>query len=371
MSTNNILIKEAELRKLVRDSIAEALWTTSVVSEKLEVLDKNNAKEANDMVRKMYIDYLAKYKPMLKRKSGIEEITIGPYHFKGCMVLIYVDDSQWPDSKDKPCYRGGFRNYSDTQQFIDITFNNAAMKTFYDFRTALLHEFTHLLDSNRDKTSVDQGWYTMTGRFKNTNPITDIIYRLWTNTERNAYTTYSFSKDSSKMKEYLVSLEKKINDIEQYKDNGSLDSYWREVADYLFPDKVKPNTPVSAIKNYFIKKSRHLLEVFKKKCWQRHGQHYDDPNVTPDMKDLNYAADNKKMIDALSSTFLFDCLKMVKDGRTFDDWFQEKKAKYGRLTKKLAKYVWDREIPPIAQFLESDYKDDEVKQNWLRKIGYK
>ena len=231
------------------------------------------------------------------------------------------------------------------------------MQNYYLFRSVLLHEFTHVIDSNRRKNDINnRGWYRMEDKFENTNLITDIIYRLWTPTERNAYTSFSYDKDSKYMKDYIIILKDDIDKIESDKVPNITDDYWREIAGYLFPERLKPNTPIDAIKRYFIKKSRYLLQRFIQKCWQRHGQHYNDKNIIPDMNDMNYCAKNNEVYSLLYNDLSWNYWELFYGGQRFGDWFKKQKRNFPRLTKKLAKYVWNK----VMTNMPYDEDDQEV-----------
>lgn len=355
MSENNVHLTESSLRKLVRENISR------ILGENYQFLQDPSAEET---VKKIYIDYLSQYRKLAKAKKEVGPIYVSNFYWKGCTLMVTIDDRQFKDNSEIR-YHGYFKGGD--FPMISLTFNQLAMADYYTFRAAFLHEMTHVLDAENKGLSRNQGWYKMSHAFQNNNPVADIIYRLWTTTERNAYTTYAYEPTAANYKNYIARLSDKIDQVE--KSDIPL-AYWKSIAEYIFPGQFKENTSAEAIKNFFVKKSRFLLSKFAKKCQQRHERSQTDPNLSADWNDMYYQADNHERIKKLTEFFFNDIYRLVKNDGDFNTWFQEKKAKDKKLTKKLAKYVWDKEFPKTINSLKDDPEYFKNIIDWAKRKGY-
>jgi hypothetical protein len=103
--------------------------------------------------------------------------------------------------------------------------------------------------------------------------VNDILYRLWSRTERNAYVTISY-QNMKNCYEYIKMLEDEINEIEQSNTEENA-LCWIELHKVLYYcNEIKSLKPhinfdsdisINRCRKYFIKKSRYLLNKFSKK----------------------------------------------------------------------------------------------------------
>lgn len=349
-TTNDIKLDETVLRNIVRNTIKEAL------EEKFEVL-KNN--EAEDVCRRLYKSYLIKkqYNEKLAKSKRKEIITIKDSYLPKDNNSVAASISINVELND-PIQEVKYNGHLDpNRNMIFLTFNEFAMRDYETFRNVVFHELTHLLDNQhyRNETGFYHWGLYNDLRGNTNNPIANIIYRLWTPTERNAYTTYAYSKNLDFLNDYIKTLEKQINLLDQQPLNYAKPPFWLHVAKILLNKKYNNTEQWVLAKDNFVKKSRMLLDRFKKKAYQRFGQHHDDYQVyQPDMRDVKFQANNYNMIDKLSDSFMFDLFKLIKSDGDFKDWVAIKKQENPRLTNKLLKFIWDREFPKMLKVFMDD-----------------
>lgn len=363
---SNIKLDETVLRNIVRNTIKEAL------KEKFEVLKDN---EAEDMCRRIYKNYLIKrqYNDKLPKSKKEDIITVHDWYSpKGnqkitTAVSVNVNLS---DTTEENVYNGHLNpNTND----IYLMFNEYSMRKYETFRNVILHELTHVFD--REHYDNEKGFYhySLYNDLRNNinNPISSIIYRLWTPTERNAYTTYAYGKNLDSVKEYINMLETQINALDQNPLRYAKSPFWIHVAKMLLNKKYSSEDQWELAKDNFIKKSRMLLDRFKKKAYQRFGQHQDGyEDYQPDMKDVKFQASNYEMIDKLSDTFMLELFRLIKSDGDFKDWAAMKKQENPRLTNKLLKFIWDREFNKCMKTFLEEPEHNTTKIDWAKRHGY-
>ena len=262
------------------------------VCEAFEVLNDRNRQYNLDTIENLYVKLLFQFK---KNKKDInKDIRASQEWRSGMRLFAHVEHNTFA-SNDKPLYNGYF--YDKTKSIV-ITMNYATFLNFDTFRSVFLHEMTHYYDNDRKSVdwSHDSAYFLINNYVSTDGILGDIIYRLWSPTERNAYTTKVTEQSPEIYKNYIETLSKQINTLDdfQYDDNEKTEKLWKLIGKNLFPNKIKPNTPWQSIKNYFVNSSRVLLNKFERKCKQRYAYYKNNNNFQSNMKDLNFRANNFK-----------------------------------------------------------------------------
>ena len=176
---------------------------------------------------------------------------------------------------------------------------------FYNVKAMISHELTHKIDDKREKENRNKffrknssknykpimgrnfypkgsGYETVKSNCPINEYINNILYRLWSKTERNAYISNSYL-GMDFCNEYINSLKDEIDKIEESNIEDNIDC-WVELHKVLYYNNeiknIRPDSYVDGLgkhnvydtdislnrcKKYFIKKSRYLLEIFSKK----------------------------------------------------------------------------------------------------------
>lgn len=354
---NQLTITESQLEHIIKESILEAF----------EVLKPENIGDANKALQDLYAKYLSEMKKRPTRKIPYTgAINIGT-QWKGMTIYLDVDDSHFKDNST-PRYDGGYVRHNDSV-YITVTINHIGMKDYPTFREIMLHEMTHHFDNKRGRLGDEEkgARYLLNYVLDSNTMIGNILYRLWSETERNAYSTKVLYGGPEKYKDYIEVLRKQIDSIESYdKVNDNIIHIWQRVGAKLFADKIKPNTPWQTIRDMFVKKSRWFLQKFEEKCRQRYAQYYNNQEINPDMKALEYRGlhydDMKKAEEIVWNKVLF--------GKSFDEFYNSLQQDKIKINKTNAKSIYYKCMQQVLHSLEGDRKDFGEKFqdriNWMK-----
>lgn len=327
------------------------------ISEGLEIMKPENIEDVNRAIQDLYAKYI---KEISKRSRKVNPYADNSIHvggqWRGMYIYVTVDDSQFKDNST-PRYHGSYRHRAgeddDVYKSIWVTINHLGMKDYPTFREILMHEMSHYLDDKRGRIGNDESGarYILNYVVNDKTYIGDILYRLWTETERNAYSTKVLYGSPDKYKEYLQSLSDEIDKIESFQDNNAnVIHIWRRIGAILFPSKVRPNTPWMTIRDMFVKKSRFLLSKMGEKYRQRYAQHVNRQDINPNMKDLEYRGKHYDDMKKASE----QCYYYIIRDKDLSQFSENLKQQGIRLNKQAVKNIWKEELKKIIKAFEGE-----------------
>ena len=191
---------------------------------------------------------------------------------------LYLGDNEIPILVT---YRINGNGWHGTYSKNNIVLNLYGKITANGVLSGLYHEITHAIDANNKMRLGKRIGYKYGGNYIKLNvrsascdAINDILYKLWTYSERNAYQSHalfgikyceSFLKEIKEKIDYLNTHENKNEDIIYTELRNRLAAKWdRGEASYIGNKRVL-NSSWRSFKRFFIKKSYALFEVFRKK----------------------------------------------------------------------------------------------------------
>lgn len=215
-------------------------------------------KNVRDLVNKIYNDL----QPYINKKTVKKTYQ---YQLNGQNSIIEVN---YKPNKKESKWNGSY--YWNSNQIIIFFEGNITPQTV---STAVHHEVTHYLDKARER-GVGKELYKnygdnfIKGKDIFSEYINEILYRLWDDSEMNAYLSqaaYSggdIKNDIKDINDYCNYIKLRIDYIEKNTSKNEI-AIWQQVA-----NQTKSNSNISpqVFKQWFIKQSRFKLDKFKKKA---------------------------------------------------------------------------------------------------------
>lgn len=362
---NNRLTKlhEERLYNLIRSTIVETL------QEKFEVLKDENIE---GFIQNLYNQCATQIERCITLKLPKKEIRINDTYDDTCIEIVV--DMTLPQN-GTIC--NGHWNW--LEDSIELIFNAGGAYDYEYFRNSLLHEFTHKCDMNHFPVNWS-GYYSPEYDAKAVgkgNPINDIIYRLWTPTERNAYTTIAYSSNTKRLHSYIQNLQNKITNIELQPDRYANPRIWTAYVGKSLFGKNYSEKDWEIVVDKFVNKSRQLLRKFKDKALQRHGQEkYDEKQRRYDdyfqEKKRDFQGPNAEAMKELTDSFMFmaDMVQLFKADKGKEEWIASKRKKFPAISEKTLEYIWNKNISKeIASYQKNPTQWKEYIE-WAKRHGY-
>ena len=358
---------EGKLRNLIRSTIVET------IQERFEVLKDDKIEGFIHSLYKRCANEIERCINLhLPKKKIIINDTYSRGRYDDTAIEIIVDMTL--PQNGTIC--NGHWNWLDDS--IQLTFNAGGAYNLEYFRNSILHEFTHKCDMNHFPTNWS-GYYSPeydANAVGKGNPINDIIYRLWTLTERNAYTTIAYSYDTKRLNSYIQRLQNEIKNIELQPDKYANPHVWTVyVGKYLF-GKNYSEKDWEIVVDKFVSKSRQLLRKFKEKAMQRHGQaKYDEKQRHSDGfddKEYDFKGPNAEAMKELTDSFSFmvDMIQLFKTDTGKEEWIASKRKKFPVISEKTLEYIWNKNIAKEIAAYQKNPKQWQDHIEWAKRHGY-